>query len=33
MGADLMNKNDTATTTKETIEILELLNNLFTKRG
>lgn len=30
-----MNKNDTATTTttKETIEILKLLNNLFTKRG
>ena len=30
-----MNKNDTATTTttKETIEILGLLNNLFTKRG
>lgn len=30
-----MNETNTATTTtnKETIEILELLNNLFTKRG
>jgi hypothetical protein len=32
MGADLMNNDNTATN-KETIEILELLNELFTKRG